>query len=154
MVPEGDRSHTARVLALDVGQKRIGLAISDGLGLTAQGLDVLRRTILREDLDRVARIASERKAARILVGLPLHLSGEESPMSRRVRHFAEKLAQVSGLPVELVDERLTSVSAEERLAAHGWSLQRFLEEKRRGAVDRLAAVILLEDWLRKEQSGS
>ncbi len=81
MVPEGDRSHTARVLALDVGQKRIGLAISDGLGLTAQGLDVLRRTILREDLDRVARIASERKAARILVGLPLHLSGEESPMS-------------------------------------------------------------------------
>jgi putative Holliday junction resolvase len=154
VVFESGASPLARVLALDLGQKRIGLAMSDALGLTAQGLDVLRRTTLREDLDRVARVAAERKASRILVGLPVHMNGEESPMSRRVRAFASKLAEITGLPVELLDERLTSVAAEDLLAARGWSLARLLEEKRRGAVDRLAAVLLLDDWMRKEQSGS
>lgn len=154
MVNSDEPRPAQRVLALDVGQKRIGLAVTDELGATAQGLDPMRRTTLREDLDRIARVASERKVERLVVGLPRHMDGEESPMSRRVRDFARRLEDVTGLTVDLLDERLTSVAAEELLASRGWSLKRFLEEKKKGAVDRLAAVLLLEDWLRKEQRGA
>lgn len=139
-------------MALDVGKKRIGVAMTDPHGISATGLDTLRRSTLREDVERLARMAAERKADRVIVGLPLHMSGDESPMAKHARLVASKLAEASGLPVELHDERLTSVEAEEMLRQRGWSLKRLLEEKKNGAVDRLAAIILLEDWLASRAS--
>lgn len=138
-----------RVLALDVGRKRIGLAVSDSFGL-AQGLDTLQRKTMREDVARLRQIARERKASLFLVGLPLNMRGDEGPMAEFVRTFATRLEQGTGIPVRFQDERLTSVEAEERLQERGLGLDRMLKEKRKGAVDRLAAVILLEDYLRKE----
>jgi putative Holliday junction resolvase len=142
-----DSPHPARVLAVDLGRRRIGLAVSDPLGVTVQGLDTLTRRNLRDDIARVAAAARDRKVTRIVVGLPLHMSGEESPMAREARLFAGKLREATGLDVDLHDERLTSVEAESILAGRGWSLDRLLKEKRRGAVDRLAATLILEDWL-------
>ncbi|MEK7404280.1 MAG: Holliday junction resolvase RuvX [Acidobacteriota bacterium] len=131
-----------RVLALDVGRRRIGLAVSDELGLTAQGLPTLARTNKREDLAALARLAAEKGVTLILVGHPLHMSGEEGRQAEWVREFAEGLARHTGLPFELRDERLTTVEAERVLRASGVSI-----EKRARAVDRLAAVLLLQGYL-------
>ena len=131
-----------RVLALDVGRRRIGLALSDELGLTAQGLPTLARTNKREDLAALARLAAEKGVTLILVGHPLHMSGEEGRQAEWVREFAEGLARHTGLPFELRDERLTTVEAERVLRASGVSI-----EKRARAVDRLAAVLLLQGYL-------
>jgi putative holliday junction resolvase len=79
--------------------------------------------------------------------LPLHMDGGESAMAKQARRVAERLAGVLPVPVDMHDERLTSVAAEERLAARGWTLKRLLAEKKKGAVDQMAARILLEDWL-------
>ena len=131
-----------RILALDLGKRRIGLAVSDELGITAQGLGTLERTNIREDLAELTRIAVERGVALILMGNPMHMSGSEGRQSAWVREFAERLGVHSGLSVRLWDERLTTVEAERVLRESGISL-----EKRRRAVDRLAAVILLESYL-------
>jgi putative pre-16S rRNA nuclease len=118
-----------RILALDVGKKRIGLAISDPLGITAQGLPTLIRTRIRDDLTQ-------------LVGKPLHMSGTESRQSTYTAEFGERLRRETGLPVTYWDERLTTVEAERMLRESGASL-----EKRKKAVDQLAAVLLLESFL-------
>jgi putative Holliday junction resolvase len=137
-----------RVLALDLGARRVGLALSDELGITAQGLPTLERTNLREDLARVTSLAQERGVAMFLIGNPLNMSGSEGRQSAWVRQFAEKLESRSGLPVKLWDERLTTVEAERVLDQGGVS-----RDKRRMAVDRLAAVILLESYLGTLASG-
>ncbi len=138
-----------RVLALDLGTRRIGLALSDELRLTAQGLDTMERTNLREDMARLTRIARERGATLILIGNPLHMNGAEGRQSAWVRQFAGRLEERSGVAVELWDERLTSAEAERVLQESGVS-----REKSRGAVDRLAAVILLESYLASAASTS
>jgi putative Holliday junction resolvase len=143
----------SRVLAIDLGRKRIGLALSDPEGLSAQPLDALQRRAAVDDIGRVCSIARDRKVRRIIVGLPLHMDGRESPMSVECRRFAARLAEASGLPVDLHDERLTSVEAEEMLKARGWSLDRLLKEKKKGTVDRLAATVLLEDWMSSVHAG-
>lgn len=142
-----DQNPRSRVLAIDLGTRRIGLAISDTEGLSAQPLDALQRRSLAEDLARICSVAKDRKVRRIVVGLPLHMDGRESPMSDLCRRFAARLAEASGLPIDVHDERLTSVEAEQMLRERGWSLERLLKEKRKGTVDRLAAAVLLEDWL-------
>ncbi len=145
-------SREARVLALDVGRKRIGLAFSDGVrGPVA--LDAMQRKTMREDAQRLAAMAKERKAESFLVGLPLHMSGEEGEMAAFVRTFAQRLEEVSGMRVVYWDERLTSVEAEARLKERGLSLKRMLDAKRGGAVDSLSAVILLEDYLHSGVAG-
>jgi putative Holliday junction resolvase len=131
-----------RILALDLGERRIGLALSDELRLTAQGLPTLVRTNLREDLSRVSEVAAARGANLILLGNPVRMSGLEGARSAWVRQFAEKLEARSGLAVQLWDERLTTVEAERVLRLGGVS-----REKRKRAVDRLAAVILLQSYL-------
>ena len=128
--------------------------MTDSMGWGALGLDTLQRKTTREDLDRLARIIGERNVGRVLVGLPLHMDGGESPMAKEARRIAVKLGEITGVPVELRDERLTSVEAEERLAARGWDLRRYLEEKKRGAVDQMAAMILLEDYLRSLETSA
>lgn len=141
-----------RVLALDIGRKRIGVAMTDAMGWGAQGLETIDRRGLREDLEKLSRIVKERRVGLIVAGLPLHMDGEESPMAAEARKVAGKLGEITGVAVEMRDERLTSVEAEERLAAQGWDLKRYLKEKKGGAVDRMAAMILLEDYLRSREA--
>ncbi len=133
-----------RILALDVGKKRIGLAISDELGITAQGLPTLQRTTIREDLALLKQTAEDRGAGMFLLGDPLHMSGRDSRQGAYVREFGTRLSETSGIPVEYFDERLTSVEANRVLRQSGISI-----EKRAKAVDKLAAVLLLESYLER-----
>lgn len=131
-----------RILALDVGKKRIGLAVSDELGLTAQGIDTLERTRIRDDLERLKQIALRWNVQLLLIGRPLHMSGSESRQSEYTRDFAERLQRHLRIPAVFWDERLTSAEAERMLRDGGASL-----EQRKKAVDRMAAVLLLESYL-------
>jgi len=133
---------SVRVLALDLGKKRIGLAVSDPLGITAQGLPNLERKNKRSDLAALQRIVHEKGVELILLGNPLNMSGREGRQSEWVREFADALAARTGLPVKLWDERLTTVEAARVLRESGIGL-----EKRAAAVDRLSAVILLQSYL-------
>jgi putative Holliday junction resolvase len=132
----------SRVLALDLGKKRIGMALSDELGVTAQGLETLERSNIREDLARISQLAADKNVSLILMGNPLHMSGREGRQAEYARDFGERLRAASGIPVEFWDERLTTVAAQRVLRESGISI-----EKRAKAVDRLAAVILLESYL-------
>jgi len=131
-----------RVLALDVGKRRIGLAVSDELGFTAQGIDTLTRTRVRDDLAALQQIAKHWKVHTLLVGVPLHMSGDESRQSEYTREFAERVSKTLHLPVVFWDERLTSREAERLLREGGASL---LQSKQ--AVDRMSAVLILESYL-------
>ncbi len=132
-----------RYLAIDLGSKRIGVAVSDALGLTAQPVMTLeRRRNPREDLRSLARLARKFAVAGIVVGLPLHMSGEESSRAAKSRAFAEELGTLSGLPVHLWDERLTSQQAHEILYQAGRKRQDHKE-----VVDQLAAVLILEGFM-------
>lgn len=130
------------MLALDLGKRRIGLALSDELRITAQGLETLQRTNIRADLTRLKQMTSEHNVGCILIGYPLHMSGAEGRQAEHAREFGARLKEATGLPVEFWDERLTTVEAQRVLRQSGISI-----EKRAQAVDRLAAVILLESYL-------
>src|ERR1039458_3967648 len=131
-----------RILALDLGKRRIGLAISDPLGITAQGLPNLVRTRIRTDLDVLEQLIRQREVGLTLLGTPINRRGTEARQSVWVREFAESLEKRPRLPVKLWDERLTSVEAGRVLRSSGISI-----EKRAAAVDRLSAVILLQSYL-------
>ncbi|MGC8793022.1 MAG: Holliday junction resolvase RuvX [Bryobacteraceae bacterium] len=131
-----------RILALDLGGRRIGLAVSDPLGVIAQGLPTLERTSKRETLAALARLAAQYQVRRIVVGYPLELSGAEGNQAAAARRFARELQRVTGLPVELHDERLTTVQAERVLRASGLDAHGCAQ-----VVDRLAAVIILQSYL-------
>jgi putative Holliday junction resolvase len=131
-----------RVLGLDVGAKRIGLAVSDLLGITAQGLETLQRQNKRRDLEALERIIREFDVAEIVVGNPLRLSGAASAQSEKAARFAEELRQHFHLPVHLWDERLTSAQANRLLRSSEMSIKRRSE-----VVDRLAAVLILQSWM-------
>ena len=137
-----------RILALDVGKKRIGLAASDELQLTAQGLKTFERGRIREDLERLRIIIEDLGAGLLLVGNPLHMSGQESRQAEYTHAFAERLREYTGVPVKYWDERLTSAEAERILRGAGAAL-----DAQKGAVDRLAAVLLLESYLGYLQNG-
>jgi putative pre-16S rRNA nuclease len=139
--PCGGRLH-GRILAIDFGTRRIGLAVSDPLGLTAQGIETLERTRMEDDLRHIQNLVDEYSAERVLIGNPISHKGTETAMSERVAAFAKKLRRRVACPVELADERLTSAQANRVLRDSGISLQ-----KRRGAVDRMAAVLLLQAYL-------
>ncbi len=129
-------------MALDVGKRRIGLAVSDELGITAQGIETLERTRIRDDIRALRDLAARWNVKTLLVGRPLHMSGSESRQSEYTREFAERLGKDLDLPVIYWDERLTSVEAERALRDTGAKL-----EQRKKSVDRLAAVLLLESYL-------
>ncbi|MGA3019328.1 MAG: Holliday junction resolvase RuvX [Bryobacteraceae bacterium] len=133
---------TSRILALDLGKRRIGLAISDPLGITAQGLPNLVRTTKRADLAQLQQLIREREVGLVLLGNPIGMRGTEGRQSGWVREFAEAIQKYTGLPVKLWDERLTSVEAGRVLRSSGISIA-----KRAAAVDRLSAVILLQSYL-------
>lgn len=133
---------TGRILALDLGKRRIGLALSDELGITAQGLETLQRTRVRDDLRNLTQLIREKNVTLILMGNPVNMSGQEGRQSEWARDFAERLEAAAGVPVKLWDERLTTVEAMRVLHDSGIG-----QEKRARAVDRLSAVILLESYL-------
>jgi len=131
-----------RILALDLGKKRIGLAISDPLGITAQGLETLERRGRRDDIEDLRRLANDRGVTKILLGDPLHMSGETSRQSDYTREFAAELERKTGLPIEFRDERWTSREAERTLRGSGVA-----HGSRKATIDKLSAVILLQDYL-------
>jgi putative holliday junction resolvase len=129
-------------LGLDVGSKTIGVAVTDPLGITAQGLDTIRRKNKRLDFEQLARLMRDYEISEIVVGYPLRLSGVEGRQSEKMQLFAEELRKKFGLPVHLWDERLTSAQANRVLREAELSIQ-----KRGEAVDRLAAVLILQSWM-------
>ena len=139
---------SGRILGLDVGSRRIGVAVSDPLGITAQGLDTLQRRNKRHDYEHLARVIREYDVREIVVGLPLRMSGEEGVQAEKMQVFAEDLRKHFRLPVHLFDERLTSAEANRLLRATELSI-----EKRGKAVDRMAAVLILQAWMENRASG-
>ena len=136
------RGQPTRVLGMDVGSRRIGLAISDLLGITAQGLDTLQRQNKRTDLAQLQRVIHEHDVGEIVVGLPLRMSGAEGIQAEKMQAFAEDIRRRFKLPVHLWDERLTSAQANRLLRETDMSI------KRRGAVvDQMAAVLILQSWM-------
>lgn len=133
---------SGRILAIDYGSRRMGLAVSDGLGITAQGLETLERKNKRSDFARLERVIREYQVAEIVLGNPLRMSGEEGTQSRKVADFAAELRRRFELPVHLWDERLTSSEANRLLRESEVSLQ-----KRAQAVDRMAATLILQSFL-------
>ena len=131
-----------RILALDLGKKRIGLALSDPLGITAQGLPTIQRSNIRADMAALAGIVAEREVTLLLMGNPLHMSGDAGRQAAYVREFAERLAAHTGVPLKYWDERLTTVEAHRVLRSSGIGI-----EKRARAIDKLSAMILLESYL-------
>ena len=131
-----------RILALDVGARRIGLAVSDPLGITAQGLDTLRRSNKRTDLAHLGSLIEEYQVAEIVVGYPLKMSGHPGTQAEKISVFAEELRRRFSLPVHLWDERLTSAEANRVLRQSEISIRR-----RGQAVDRMAAVLILQNFL-------
>jgi putative holliday junction resolvase len=131
-----------RVVGIDLGSRRIGVAVSDGLGLTAQPRSTISRHGGLRDLEAIARVVREVGAERVVVGLPLDCEGNEADAARRARTFADRLQVHLGLPVDLIDESFSTVEAEEILLAADVSRQR-----RREVVDKLAAAVILQRWL-------
>ncbi len=142
----GTASTEGRVLALDLGARRIGLALSDPLRLTAQGLDTLERRNKRQDLNFLKSLARRYGVSLVVVGNPVQMNGSEGSQSRHAREFAGQLERHLGIEVRLWDERLTSVEAHRVLRETGMEATR-----RRQAVDRLAAVLLLQSFLDSER---
>jgi putative holliday junction resolvase len=120
----------------------MGLAVSDALGITAQGLETLQRKNRRSDFARLERVIRENQVQEIVLGYPLRMSGQEGTQSQKVAEFAEELRRKFGLPVHLWDERLTSAEANRLLREADLSIQ-----KRAQAVDRMAATLILQSFM-------
>lgn len=136
-----------RVLGLDVGSKRIGIAVSDPLGITAQGLETLQRQNKRLDFAKLAEVARQYEVAEVVVGFPLRMSGAEGVQAEKMQRFAEELRKRLQLPVHLWDERLSSAEANRLLRETDMSIQR-----RGQVVDQMAAVLILQSWMESRLS--
>lgn len=146
--PTEPGKHSGRVLGLDVGSKRIGVAVSDPLGITAQGLQTIQRQNKRLDFAHLERVLREYEVREIVVGFPLRMSGAEGIQAEKMQRFAEELRQRFHLPVHLWDERLTSAEANRLLRETDMSI------KRRGeVVDQMAAVLILQSWMEARSRG-
>lgn len=131
-----------RIACLDLGDKTIGVALSDELGWTAQGLEVIRRKGLENDFARLAEIARQFGVERWVVGMPRNMNGTDSPRTELTREFVAVLAERLGLPVETWDERLTTVAAERVLLQADMS-----RAKRKQVIDKIAAQVILQGYL-------
>ncbi len=142
------KASSAPVLAVDYGRRRIGLAISDEMGLTARPLATLTRTNRQNDLRRLREIARKHGVRCLVVGHPLNLDGTAGEMTAEAERFAARVEKHLGLPVELMDERLSSWEAGQMIAARPQRNSR----KRKPGVDETAAAIILRDFLARKQS--
>jgi putative Holliday junction resolvase len=137
-----------RILAVDPGSKRVGLALSDPTATIAQALTTLAAEPAETLAARIVEVAKANEAARIVVGLPKRLDGSRGPEAKSAQALADAIRKESGLPVELVDERLTTVAAERSLIAGGMR-----RDKRRLSVDRVAATLMLQAHLDRRNAG-
>lgn len=149
---------TGVILAIDYGKKRLGLALSDEFCVTSRPYATWKRINRRRDLARLRELVREAKIRRIVVGLPLHLDGTPSEMSEETRSFAARVEKALGLPVEMMDERLSSWEARETLSAERSGKRtrrgssRRSETKEKSPLDEIAAAIILRDYLDKARS--
>lgn len=131
-----------RILGLDVGSKRIGLAVTDPLGITAQGIETIQRQNKRLDFGQLESVIRQYAVSEIVVGYPLRMSGVQGIQAEKMEHFAEELRQRFRLPVHLWDERLSSAQANRLLRETDMSIAR-----RGQVVDQMAAVLILQAWM-------
>ena len=129
-------------LGLDVGKKRIGIAGCDGTGLIATGLTTLERSSFAKDVEELRKLVEEREVKVLVVGLPYSMDGSLGAQAQQVQKLAQRLSQALKLPIEYVDERLTSLEAEQQLKE-----QKRFSRHDKGAIDRVAAAIILQQWL-------
>lgn len=137
-----------RILAIDYGRKRIGMALSDELGLTAQPLAVLVRKNRLADLNRLRDVCARHSVGHIIVGYPLHITGQESDMAAEAIRFATRLSKSLKIQTEMVDERLTSWQARQTIA------EGRRRHAKREAIDDVAAAVLLRDYLEHRREGT
>ena len=135
-----------RIMALDVGSRTIGIACSDALLMTAQGIETIRRTSLENDFNRLRELISEYEVHELVVGMPKNMNGTKGDRAEKTEEFVEKMKAVIELPVTFWDERLSTVMAERQLIAADVSLK-----KRKGVIDKMAAVVILQGYLDRLQ---
>ena len=135
-----------RIMALDVGSRTIGIACSDALLLTAQGIETIRRTSLEKDFNRLRELISEYEVHELVVGMPKNMNGTKGERAEKTEEFVEKMKAVIDLPVTFWDERLSTVMAERQLIAADVS-----RKKRKGVIDKMAAVVILQGYLDRLQ---
>ena len=136
-----------RTLALDVGTKTIGVAVSDEDGITANGLTTIKRSEMKNDLDALSRIIDEYKPSEILIGIPYNIDGEISERGKEILNFANILKRTFSLHVELWDESFSTADAEKVLLEANLS-----RKKRKRVIDKMAAVVILRDYLEQKRN--
>lgn len=135
-----------RIMSLDVGSRTIGVACSDALLMTAQGIETVRRTFLEKDFNRLKEIIAEYEVHEIVVGMPKNMNGTKGERAEKTEEFVEKMKEVIDLPVAFWDERLSTVMAERQLIAADVS-----RKKRKSVIDKMAAVVILQGYLDRLQ---
>ena len=135
-----------RIMALDVGSRTIGIACSDALLMTAQGIETIRRTSLENDFKRLSELISEYEVHELVVGMPKNMNGTKGERAEKTEEFVEKMKVVIDLPITFWDERLSTVMAERQLIAADVS-----RKKRKDVIDKMAAVVILQGYLDRLQ---
>ncbi|MBN1621089.1 MAG: Holliday junction resolvase RuvX [Endomicrobiales bacterium] len=133
----------SRILAIDYGKKRIGLALSDPLGITANPLSVLHRKSLSEDIKKIKSIIEEKEVGKVVLGLPLNMDGTPGILTEEIKSFAKKIEKEVNIDVEFHDERLTTHEAENLLIEEA----NMSREKRKKIKDKIAACLILKSYL-------
>ena len=135
-----------RIMALDVGSRTIGIACSDALLMTAQGIETIRRTSLENDFKRLSELITEYEVHELVVGMPKNMNGTKGERAEKTEEFVEKMKEVIDLPITFWDERLSTVMAERQLIAADVS-----RKKRKVVIDKMAAVVILQGYLDRLQ---
>ena len=135
-----------RIMSLDVGSRTIGIACSDALLMTAQGIETIRRTSLEKDFNRLQELIAEYEVHEVVVGMPKNMNGTKGERAEKTEEFVEKMKEVIDLPVTYWDERLSTVMAERQLIAADVS-----RKKRKSVIDKMAAVVILQGYLDRLQ---
>ena len=135
-----------RIVSLDVGSRTIGIACSDALLMTAQGIETIRRTSLEKDFNRLQELITEYEVHELVVGMPKNMNGTKGERAEKTEEFVEKMKEVIDLPVTYWDERLSTVMAERQLIAADVS-----RKKRKSVIDKMAAVVILQGYLDRLQ---
>ena len=135
-----------RIMALDVGSRTIGVACSDALYMTAQGVETIRRTSWAKDFERLLQLINDYEVEEIVVGMPRNMNGTKGERAEKTEEFVERLKEVTTLPITYWDERLSTVMAERSLIAADVS-----RRKRKAVIDKMAAVVILQGYLDRRQ---
>lgn len=135
-----------RIMALDVGSRTIGVACSDALYMTAQGVETIRRTSWAKDFERLLQLINDYEVEEIVVGMPRNMNGTKGERAEKTEEFVERLKEVTTLPIIYWDERLSTVMAERSLIAADVS-----RRKRKAVIDKMAAVVILQGYLDRRQ---